>query len=81
MPEALMCRYCGGYNLSIDFETGLSTCNDCPSNKTEPHKAKKIDLDEMRQAHIERTEEEIMRLKKSGVDIKLNTNINKKKGI
>jgi hypothetical protein len=70
--QAMQCRYCGGFNVSIDFETGKLTCNDCPPNKQIPHRGKLVDLEEMKMKSIEQEEEAMQKAKQAGIETKVN---------
>ena len=69
--EGMKCSKCGGFNVSLDFDTNAVTCNDC--KKTD--KAKKFDLEEYKLNSIAQEEMDIARLKSKGTDVNITTKI------
>ena len=71
MKNAIQCRYCGGFNVTYNVETGNTICHDCPENKQIPHKGKLVEFEEIKKQAIEKQEAEFEQAKQMGIQINI----------
>lgn len=67
------CAKCGGFNITIDMETGKTTCNTCKSEE----KPKRLDFEEYRNDSIEKEEQVLNGLKVLGTQVKVDPDLMK----